>query len=116
MDVDEQSNVTKLASSAPTTGLGLEINPIMKDIQENCVSWINSLTLHAAHRYRSRATPTLCGPRRRVDLPCVVEVLSLPDFGELYTMRRIVVIGIHDATIMRTLLGEPAGTSPSLQV
>jgi len=30
--IDEQPNVAKLASSAPTTGLGLEINPIMKDM------------------------------------------------------------------------------------
>ena len=52
IDIGEQSNVTKLATSAPTTGLGLEINPIMKDMQENRTSWINFLSLRAAHRYR----------------------------------------------------------------
>jgi hypothetical protein len=51
IDVGEQSNVTKLATSAPTTGLGLEINPIMKDMQENRASWTNFLSLRAAHRY-----------------------------------------------------------------
>jgi len=51
IDVDEQSNVTKLAISAPTTGLGLEINPMMKDMQGNRASWINFLPLRAAHRY-----------------------------------------------------------------
>lgn len=49
--VDEQPSVTKLATSAPTTGLGLEINPIMKDVQDNRASWINFLSLRAAHRY-----------------------------------------------------------------
>jgi hypothetical protein len=52
IDIVEQSNVTQLASSAPTTGLGLEVNPIMKDMQENRASWINFLSLRAAHRYR----------------------------------------------------------------
>ena len=52
IDVDEQSNVTKPTTRAPTTGLGLEINPIMKDMQENRASWINFLSLRAAHRYR----------------------------------------------------------------
>ena len=52
MDADEMSNATKLATSAPTNGLGLEVNPIMKDVQENRASWINFLSLRAAHRYR----------------------------------------------------------------
>ena len=52
IDVVEQSNVTKLASSAPPTELGLGIHPIMKDMQENRPSWINFLSLRAAHRYR----------------------------------------------------------------
>ena len=52
IDIDEQLNVTKPASSAPTAGLGLEINPIMMDMQENRTSWINFLSLRAAHRYR----------------------------------------------------------------
>jgi len=52
IDIDELSNGAKLASSAPTTGLGLEINLIMKDMQENRTSWINSLSLRAVHRYR----------------------------------------------------------------
>jgi len=52
IDIDERSNVAKLASSAPTTGLGLEINPIMKDMQENRTSWINFLSLRVVHRYR----------------------------------------------------------------
>jgi len=52
IDIDEQSNVAKLASSAPTTGLGLEKNPIMKDMQENRTSWINFLSLRVVHRYR----------------------------------------------------------------
>jgi len=46
------------------------------------------------------------------DLPRVGEVLSLPDIDELYATKRIVVIGIHGGTIMRTLLDEPTGTSP----
>jgi len=52
MDIDEQPNGTNLASSAPTTGLGLEIELIMKDMQENRASWINSLSLRAVNRYR----------------------------------------------------------------
>jgi len=40
-------------------------------------------------------------------------VLTLPDVGELYPTERIVVIGIHGGTIMRTsLLGDATGTSP----
>jgi len=46
------------------------------------------------------------------DLPRVGEVLPLLDVSELYTTKRVVVIGIHGGTIMRTLLGEPTGTSP----
>jgi len=48
------------------------------------------------------------------DLPRVGEVLPLLDVGELYTMKRIVVIGIHGRTIMRTLVGR--GQAQGLQV
>jgi len=50
------------------------------------------------------------------DLPCVGGDLSFPDVGEIYTTKRIVVIGIHGwftGTIMRTLLGEPTRISPT---
>ena len=51
-NIDEQSNLTKLGTGAPTTALGLEINPIMKDMQENRAGWMSFLSLRAAHGYR----------------------------------------------------------------
>ena len=48
-NIDEQSTLTKLGT---TTALGLEINPIMKDMQENRASWVSFLSLRAAHGYR----------------------------------------------------------------
>jgi len=51
-NIDEQSHATHVATSALTTGLGLEINPIMKDVHENRASWMSFLSLRAAHGYR----------------------------------------------------------------
>jgi len=69
--------VAKLASSAPTTGLGLEINPIMKDMQENRASWINFLSLRAAHRYR---VVTESGEPVAQEVGEVMEIAADPTF------------------------------------
>ena len=71
----------------------------------------------AGHMWNTEAHAYPLAAARDVgaDLPRVGEVLSHPDIGELHATRRIVVIGIHGwfpGTIMRTLLGEPTGTSP----
>lgn len=69
----------------------------------------------ASHTRPSEPYPLVAARDVGIDLPRVGEVLSHPDIGELYTAKRIVVIGIHGwfpGTIMRTLLGEPTGTSP----
>jgi hypothetical protein len=66
-------------------------------------------------RRKPEAYPLVAARDVGTELPRVGEVLSHPDIGALHTAKRIVVIGIHGwfpGTIMRTLLGEPTGTSP----
>lgn len=69
----------------------------------------------ASHARKPEVYPLVAARDVGADLPRVGEVLSHPDIGDLYTTKRIVVIGIHGwfpGAIMRTLLGEPTGTSP----
>ncbi|PVF92514.1 hypothetical protein CPB86DRAFT_791078 [Serendipita vermifera] len=49
------------------------------------------------------------------DLPRVGEVLGIQDVGRIRDCKRVAILGVHGwfpGTIMRTLLGEPTGTSP----
>lgn len=49
------------------------------------------------------------------DLPRVGEVLGVHDIGRIKDCKRVAIIGVHGwfpGTIMRTLFGEPTGTSP----
>ncbi|KAG8878426.1 hypothetical protein FRC20_008349 [Serendipita sp. 405] len=49
------------------------------------------------------------------DLPRVGEVLGIHDIGRIRDCKRVAILGVHGwfpGTIMRTLFGEPTGTSP----
>ena len=64
--------------------------------------------------YLGARVPTVAACAVGANLPHAGEVLAHLDIGELPATRRIAVIWIHGSfpgAIMRTLLGEPTGTS-----